>query len=426
MQTNGNEDETHLPESCYCPITNELMSDPCIVDGKCCHTISREAVLQWFEVSRQRVCPVCGIRLRSRGLTPNTVAKDLVAMYEYMSVQNKYRDANDTSSGEKIASKKKKKFKGGRFGNMFRRSVLAQNEENLEKGSEDTSTELDWSMFTDERVMSEILKVEKIADIVQIMLNRPLNSAIQGRACHRIIDLAQSLYVEDGRKNDHRYKLLCDSGAIKLIIVALRNFLDSAELTKCACWALYTLSYDNDTAVREEIVKHDAVRILMNAAKSHLKNENILASTFACLRNLSYRNSTVKKSLVNTGIGILELSNNSICLHFGSDYVLENICEFLLDLFDDNRQLDYERRSDIFATLNLLCEKRPNSRSAHLATCILIDIGMNFNTPTSTSSFMKNGDNETNKGDEELFQLAQTKIAGIFREVVTTTGLISK
>jgi len=364
------------------------------------------------------------------------VARDLVAMYEYMSVQKKYRDANDTGSEGKIASKKKKKSKGGRFGNMFRRSVLIQNEKVegdsvvKEECDDDAPSELDWSMFTDERVMSEILKVEKIADIVQIMLNRPLNSAIQGRACHRIIDLAQSLCVEDERKNerknDHRYKLLCDSGAIKLIVVALRNFWDSAELTKCACWALYTLSYDNDTAVRKEIVKHDAIRILMNAAKAHLKNENILVSTFACLRNLSYRNSTVKKSLVNTGIGILELSNNSICLHFGSDYVLENICEFLLDLFDDNRQLDYERRSDIFATLNLLCNKRPNSRSAHLATCILIDIGMNFNTPSSTSSYLKNGDNETNKGDEELFQLAQTKIAGIFREVATTTGLIPK
>ena len=110
--------------------------DPCIVDAPCCHTVSREAAVQWFEISRHEhfVCPCCGVNLRSLSLTPNTCARDLIAMYEYTILKAEHAKNTLQSSGDNPNSKmkKKKKTSSGLLGKVFRRKNIG-NKQTMDK-----------------------------------------------------------------------------------------------------------------------------------------------------------------------------------------------------------------------------------------------------------------------------------------------------
>ena len=65
-----------LPEDCFCPITNQVMDDPVILDANCHHTVSREAAQQWFGHNKS-TCPVCGIEVDSHHLSPNVQLRNV-------------------------------------------------------------------------------------------------------------------------------------------------------------------------------------------------------------------------------------------------------------------------------------------------------------------------------------------------------------
>ena len=66
----------NLPEDCLCPITNQVMDDPIIVDANCHHTMSREAAKRWFSLGKT-TCPVCGIEVGSHHLSPNVQLRNV-------------------------------------------------------------------------------------------------------------------------------------------------------------------------------------------------------------------------------------------------------------------------------------------------------------------------------------------------------------
>ncbi|ACE06220.1 hypothetical protein Aasi_0849 [Candidatus Amoebophilus asiaticus 5a2] len=64
-----------IPDECFCPITQEIMKDPVIVqDG---HTYERTAIEQWFSTGKC-TSPKTGLNLLSTKLTPNYTMRSLI------------------------------------------------------------------------------------------------------------------------------------------------------------------------------------------------------------------------------------------------------------------------------------------------------------------------------------------------------------
>ena len=66
----------NLPDDCFCPIINQVMEDPIIVDAPCHHTLSRQAARQWYGMGKS-TCPVCGIEVTSHHLSPNVQVRNI-------------------------------------------------------------------------------------------------------------------------------------------------------------------------------------------------------------------------------------------------------------------------------------------------------------------------------------------------------------
>ena len=378
-----------LPESCYCPITNELMSDPCIVDATCCHTLARESALQWFEISRECVCPVCGAKLRSLKLIPNTVARDLIAMYEYTSIvrQNSSTVENkgDSSTDDHIQAKKNKSLV-----NIFRRRSPFLNKPNVMKNSGKSKQEccqlVPVNGLTDKQVLDSLLTISSVNDIVNVMMDRPLNAAIQGRACHRLVDALRVMQGEDNDNDLEELLKLNSSGAIRLILAAMKNFTDSTYVQKCACWALYSITYRSDLYQRE-VQRNHGLPVLMSILRLHAqKDENIAVSAFGTLQSLAYRNTMVKKEMMSIGNGIIDLATKVITTHIQSEYVLESVCSFLCELFDSNIDLSDKKDDDIVHLLKDICVMFPLSRCSYLAQGSLLALGIQHTVTTVDTS----------------------------------------
>lgn len=66
-----------LPDSCLCPISNEVLVDPVIMDSMCKHSCSREAFKRWYG-DGHRDCPLCRAPLRSPNVAPNVQLRQVV------------------------------------------------------------------------------------------------------------------------------------------------------------------------------------------------------------------------------------------------------------------------------------------------------------------------------------------------------------
>jgi len=76
---NDNRQQTTLPDFCYCPISNEIMYDPVIVDGRVCKcTVSRSAFEEWVSTREHNTCPICGAQLLSTNKFPNSLLADAI------------------------------------------------------------------------------------------------------------------------------------------------------------------------------------------------------------------------------------------------------------------------------------------------------------------------------------------------------------
>ena len=67
------------PSQFVCPITHELMADPCLTaDGQC---YSREGIEMWMKARSPATSPVTGLVLTSRTLTPNIALRQLIEQW---------------------------------------------------------------------------------------------------------------------------------------------------------------------------------------------------------------------------------------------------------------------------------------------------------------------------------------------------------
>ena len=103
-----------LPEDCFCPITNQVMEDPIIVDAQCHHTLSRQAAQQWYGMGKS-TCPVCGIEVASHHLSPNVQVRNITdsllsdGVYRFSEKDRHLRDSvavtiEDTKRGPEFHS----------------------------------------------------------------------------------------------------------------------------------------------------------------------------------------------------------------------------------------------------------------------------------------------------------------------------------
>ena len=412
-----------LPESCYCPVTNELMSDPCIVDAPCCHTLARESALQWFDISIDRVCPICGVKLRSLKLTPNAVARDLVAMYEYTHVVRenaaeacKEHDTTHQTGGKKNASL---------FGKVFRRRNNSQiqtisfqkgrlNEEAKQKSTDKVNN------LTDKQVLDFLLTITSVRDIVQVMVDRPLNAAIQGRACHRLVDVSRGIKIEENDDEQEDFLKLKSTGAIRLILASMKNFSDSLYVQKCACWALYIITYKNDL-YRREVVQNSGLSVIMNSIRLYGENdENIAVSAYRTLENIIYRNFSLKKKMIDIGTGITDLTASTLFAHLQSEYVLESICSFLCELYNDNKVLSITTEEQIVSILIDICVMFPSSKCSHLAQGSLFALGVQYDGQCLARTCINDRNDDTwsekapNKTAERLINDVVQDISDVF------------
>lgn len=73
--------ESVIPSYCICPVTLEIMRDPVIVDAPCKHTCSRQAMERWLAAASEEAantCPICGTKLASSLLSPNSMVCDAI------------------------------------------------------------------------------------------------------------------------------------------------------------------------------------------------------------------------------------------------------------------------------------------------------------------------------------------------------------
>lgn len=365
------------------------MSDPCIVDAPCCHTLARESLLQWFEISRQDVCPLCGMQLRSRQITPNTVARDLIAMYDYAIIKSPIQNAalaatcpDNIRETEATTSSKKS---SSSFGRLFRKSRRASNTSKTAKKDQDkvnstnnptanAASESSSVRMTDKQALDVLLSAEMIEEVVGIMMEYPLSAAVQGRACHRLIDLSHSSrHTED--HDEEQESLVRDIGGIRLIVAAMRNFVDSEYVQKCSCWALYCFSY-NSQPNRHEIIKVSGIKAIITSIQGHESNANILVSAFGALQNLAYRNDKAKKEMYDMGAGIVSLATNAIIRHMDSEYVVESAIRFWTEFYESNHFVDFRSEKSVVPILLDVMNKFPSSNCFHLAYATLMNLGV--------------------------------------------------
>jgi hypothetical protein len=69
--------QIELPDWCYCPVTDEIMSDPVIVDASCKHTVDRSTFREWI-ARDNAVCPICSTSLNSLHVSPNVPLRDAI------------------------------------------------------------------------------------------------------------------------------------------------------------------------------------------------------------------------------------------------------------------------------------------------------------------------------------------------------------
>jgi len=79
---------TNYPDWCVCPISNEVMDDPVIVDAPCHHTVNRSTLEKWSKEQRSSnstnnkiamTCPVCSTLLRSEIFSsPNVLLREAI------------------------------------------------------------------------------------------------------------------------------------------------------------------------------------------------------------------------------------------------------------------------------------------------------------------------------------------------------------
>ena len=97
----------------------------------------------------------------------------------------------------------------------------------------------------------------------------------------------------------------------------------------------------------------------------------------------------------DVGEGITSLCVSSISDHFKSEYVLENICSFLCEYYEENREIDSVSEASIIPVLRKISNASQSSKTAHFARGALLSLGIN---------------------DRNLFLEPQTDAPTIFRE----------
>src|ERR1700733_7809723 len=88
-------DENNIPDDCFCPITQEIMTDPVTTsDG---HTYERAAIQQWFDLGHRK-SPKTGKLLLNTELTQNHTLRGLIeALKEKIPKLNRHKSLDEKS-----------------------------------------------------------------------------------------------------------------------------------------------------------------------------------------------------------------------------------------------------------------------------------------------------------------------------------------
>eukprot|EP00816_Leptocylindrus_hargravesii_P002854 CAMPEP_0196816340 /NCGR_PEP_ID=MMETSP1362-20130617/54782_1 /TAXON_ID=163516 /ORGANISM="Leptocylindrus danicus, Strain CCMP1856" /LENGTH=379 /DNA_ID=CAMNT_0042193627 /DNA_START=275 /DNA_END=1414 /DNA_ORIENTATION=- len=357
-------------------------------------------------------------------------------MYDYAIIKSPIQNAGlatvaaCTSNNEKEADaaiKNSSKKSSSSFGRLFRKSRRTCNSSKTAKkdqdntvGSTNTSTNTAGAgsnvRMTDKQALDVLLSAERIEEVVGMMMEYPLSAAVQGRACHRLIDLSHSSrHAEDN--DEQQESLVRDIGGVRLIVAAMRNFADSEYVQKCACWALYCFSYKSQLN-RHEIISVSGINAIMASIKGHGNNENILVSAFGALQNLAYRNDKAKKAMYDTGAGVVSLATKTIG-HIDSEYVIESAIRFLTEFYDSNHFVDFKSEKDVVPILLQVMKDFPSSKCFHLAYAALINLGVI--DELSEGQFVDEDEVYDKKADCNKPPAEPTMLSEVFEKIQSTT-----